>query len=217
MAVKNSCIENNIGLVHACAKRFANKGIEYDDIIQAGCLGLTKAFKAFDNARGTKFSTYAVPVILGEIKQLFRENSSLKVSRALKDLALKINRETEKFLSQYGRSPSISELSTILGETGENIFEALEASQTPLSLTVKCDNKDEEIDVPIDSEEEKISAKLSLTKAIEELNAVDKNLIILRFFHGKTQSQTAKILGLNQVAVSRKEKTILKTLRTKLQ
>lgn len=217
MAVKNSCIESNIGLVHACAKRFANKGIEYDDIIQAGCLGLTKAFKAFDNARGTKFSTYAVPVILGEIKQLFRENSSLKVSRALKDLALKINRETEKFLSQYGRSPSISELSTILGETGENIFEALEASQTPLSLTVKCDNKDEEIDVPIDSEEEKISAKLSLTKAIEELNAVDKNLIILRFFHGKTQSQTAKILGLNQVAVSRKEKTILKTLRTKLQ
>ena len=186
-------------------------------IIQAGCLGLTKAFKAFDNARGTKFSTYAVPVILGEIKQLFRENSSLKVSRALKDLALKINRETEKFLSQYGRSPSISELSTILGETGENIFEALEASQIPLSLTVKCDNKDEEIDVPIDSEEEKISAKLSLTKAIEELNAVDKNLIILRFFHGKTQSQTAKILGLNQVAVSRKEKTILKTLRTKLQ
>lgn len=217
MAVKNSCIENNIGLVHACAKRFANKGIEYDDIIQAGCLGLTKAFKAFDNARGTKFSTYAVPVILGEIKQLFRENSSLKVSRALKDLALKINRETEKFLSQYGRSPSISELSTILGETNENIFEALEASQIPLSLTVKCDNKDEEIDVPIDSEEEKISAKLSLTKAIEELNAVDKNLIILRFFHGKTQSQTAKILGLNQVAVSRKEKTILKTLRTKLQ
>ncbi len=217
MAVKNNCIEDNIGLVYACAKRFVNRGIEYDDIVQAGCLGLTKAFRAFDKTRGTQFSTYAVPVILGEIKQLFRENSSLKVSRALKDLSLKISRETEKFLSQYGRSPSISELSTILGESKENIFEALEASQTPLSLTVKCDNTDEEIDVPIASEEEKISAKLSLAQAIGELNEIDKNLIILRFFKGKTQTQTAKILGINQVAVSRKEKVILKTLRAKLQ
>lgn len=216
MSAKSICVEDNIGLVHACAKKFLSKGIEYEDIVQAGCLGLTKASKSFDETRGTQFSTYAVPVILGEIKQLFRESGALKISRSLKDLSLKINRETEKFLSLHGRSPSINELSEILEESRENIFEALEASQKPLSLTAVRDDKDEELDVPIDSEEEKISARLSIGKALDELDEIDKNMIILRFFKGKTQTETAKILGLTQVKVSRREKVILKELRAKL-
>ena len=216
MTVKNIHAENNIGLVYACAKRFIGRGIEYDDIIQAGCLGLTKAAKAFDETKGTQFSTYAVPVILGEIKQLFRENGAVKVSRALKDLALKINLETEKFLSKYDREPTINELSSILSETPEAIFEALESAQRPISLNISKNGENNEFDIPVDFEEDKISVKLSLLKALESLDKIDRYLIVLRFFKGKTQCETAKILGFTQVKVSRKEKIILKELRMKL-
>ena len=217
MAVKNTYAKENIGLVYACAKRFLNRGIEYDDIVQAGSLGLVKASKSFDENRGIKFSTYAVPVILGEIKQLFRSGGSIKVSRGIKDLSLKINRETERFVSIYSRNPSISELASILNVSDENIFEALESAQRPISLTSSSDEGDEEIDIAVEFDEERISARLSIMSVINSLNKKDRNLIVLRFFEGKTQSETANFLGVTQVWVSRREKLLLKSLRSSLQ
>lgn len=215
-SVRDNIVEKNIGLVHACAKRFLNRGIEYDDIFQCGCIGLMKASNMFDKNRGVQFSTYAVPVILGEIKQLFRENGSIKVSRILKDLSMKINKECERFIAAHGKSPSINELSDILGVDPEMVFDAMESSKIPISLSVSDKEEGDEIDIPVYFDEEKISLKISLMEALDSLNKSDKCLIILRFFQGKTQTDTANILGVTQVWVSRREKIILKELRMKL-
>lgn len=214
--IEDDVVEKNIGLVHACAKRFTNRGLEYDDIFQAGCLGLIKASNMFDEDRGVRFSTYAVPVILGEIKQLFRENGAIKVSRVLKDLSMKINKECERFLVTYGKNPSINELSQILGVDSEMIFDAMESSRLPLSLNMSNGEGEDEIDIPVYFDEEKISLRISLMEALDSLDRIDKYLIILRFFRGKTQSETSSILGVTQVWVSRREKSILRDLRIKL-
>lgn len=216
MPTKSEIIEKNIGLVHACAKRFLNRGLEYDDVFQAGCIGLVKAFNAFDSNRGVKFSTYAVPVILGEIKQLFRTNGAIKVSRALKDLSLKINNECENYAAEHGKSPSIGQLAEKFQVEQDLVLEALESSKSVLSLTFNQNDTDEEIGIPVSFEEEKISLKISLLDAINALEKRDKCIVILRFFQGKTQSDTAKILKVNQVWVSRREKVILRQLRDKL-
>ena len=216
MAVSSIKAQDNIGLVYACAKRFLNRGLEYDDIVQAGCIGLMKAAKSFDKNRGIQFSTYAVPVILGEIKQLFRSSGTIKVSRGLKDLSIKINREIESFENEYGRKPSINELSERLCVDNEQIFDALESSKQPVSLTMSNDDEDMQTDIPVEFDDEKISTHISLTNALNELEKKDKYLIILRFFESKTQSDTAKVLGVTQVWVSRREKVILKILREKL-
>lgn len=216
MVVNNTYIEANMGLVHACAKRFINRGIEYEDMVQAGCIGLVRADKSFDKDRGVKFSTYAVPFILGEIRQLFRSGGAIKVSRGLKDLSIKVHREIEKFLFQHSRNPTLEELSVLLNARREDIFEALESSQRPISLTVSSDKGEEEIKVPVEFDDEKISSKISLMQVLDKLCKTDKTLIALRFFHGKTQSQTAKILGVTQVWVSRREKYVLAELRKKL-
>ena len=132
---REQTIESNIGLVHACARRFKGKGIEYDDLFQAGCMGLVKATDAFDSQRGVRFSTYAVPVILGEIRRLFRDGGTVKVSRSLKELSLKAAREREHFTQKEGREPTISELSSLMEVPEETLVEALGASAPPLSLT----------------------------------------------------------------------------------
>ena len=119
-----SLAENNLGLVHLCANRFRNKGIEYDDLYGAGCVGLLKASKAYDSERGVRFSTYAVPVILGEIKRLFRDGGTIKVSRTLKELSLHISRQREKFILTEGREPTVEELCQISGEPAETVIEA---------------------------------------------------------------------------------------------
>lgn len=216
MSVKSVYVEDNIGLVHACAKRFINRGIEYDDIVQAGCIGLIKAGRAFDENRGLKFSTYAVPVILGEMRQLFRSGGSIKVSRSLKDLSIKINRETERFLSIYDRNPSIKELSELLNVSVEDVFDALESSQRPVSLTVSSDEGEEEVNIPVEFDDEGISTRISIMDVLDRLCETDKNLIMLRFFEGQTQSKTAKALGVTQVWVSRREKILLKEMRRML-
>ena len=118
----NSLAENNLGLVHLCANRFRNKGIEYDDLYGAGCIGLLKASKAFDPDRGVRFSTYAVPVILGEIKRLFRDGGTIKVSRSLKELSMHITRHREQFILSEGREPTIEELCLLSGQTSETVI-----------------------------------------------------------------------------------------------
>ena len=209
-------ITENLGLVHSCAHRFTGRGIEYEDLYQAGCMGLVKAFDAFDTERGVRFSTYAVPVILGEMRRLFRDGGTVKVSRSLKELSIRTTREREKFLLKNGREPAVSELAGILSETEENITEALCAAAPVVSLTVGEDEGGGQTDIPVESPEDEITERLSVIKAVSDLDEKDRMLIKLRYYESKTQTQTAKVLGMTQVQVSRREKKILEILRKEL-
>jgi len=206
--------EDNLGLVHLCANRFRGKGIEYDDLYGAGCIGLIKASKAFDVSRGVKFSTYAVPVILGEIKRLFRDGGAVKVSRGTKELSLRLTKIRENFMLKNGREPAVSELCTLSGASEEDVAEALNVAMPPMSLTGSGDDDSgSQIDLPVDPPDEEITDRLSLEQALSSLDAQDRQLIFLRYFQGKTQTQTAKLMGMTQVQVSRREKKILSKMR----
>ena len=202
---RQKTIEENIGLVHACAHRFQGKGIEYDDLFQAGCMGLVKATDAFDTGRGVRFSTYAVPVILGEMRRLFRDGGTVKVSRSLKELGMKLNRCREQFAREHGREATITELAQQLQVTQEAVVEALGANSPPVSLTSSEDSS--EVDLP---------DILSLRQMLERLEERDQKLIQFRYFQNMTQVQTAQRLEMTQVQVSRREKKILLWLRGQL-
>lgn len=213
--VKQPTAEENLGLVHLCANKFRGKGIEYDELYSAGCIGLLKAVKAFDTGRGVKFSTYAVPVILGEIKRLFRDGGAIKVSRSLKELSMRIQRLCESFRQREGREPSISELAELSGESEADISEALCISQPLLSLTAGDDDEGQ-IDIPSEAPDEAIVDLLALRQIMAALEPKDKALLELRYFRGLTQSKTAQALGMTQVQVSRREKKLLAQMREKL-
>ncbi|MCM1227615.1 MAG: sigma-70 family RNA polymerase sigma factor [Clostridium sp.] len=209
--------EENLGLVHLCANRLRGRGIEYDDLYSAGCIGLLKAAEAFDCERGIKFSTYAVPVILGEIKRLFRDGGAVKVSRSLKELSLKAVREREELSKQLGREPTVSELSLKLGISETDTAEALAVSMPPVSLTDSNDeNGGGQIDIAVPSPDAEIGDSLALRQVIELLEPKDRELIILRYYKGQTQSVAAKKLGMTQVQVSRREKKLLAFMREQL-
>ena len=210
---KKKLAADNLGLVHLCANRFRGKSIEYDDLYGAGCVGLMKAVNAFDFDRGVKFSTYAVPVILGEIKRLFRDGGTVKVSRSLKELSLRVTRSRESFVKEHGREPTINELAKLNDTDVEGINEALNVAMPPVSLTGTTDDSGSEIDIPIDSPDEKIADSISLRQVLGKLDKKDRDLIFLRYIRRKTQSETAKILGMTQVQVSRYEKKLLLKLR----
>jgi len=217
LSKREDVICNNIGLVHSCAKRFAGRGIEYDDLFQAGCMGLVKAADNFDEERGLKFSTYAVPVILGEIRRLFRDGGTVKVSRSLKELSMKAARERECFINREGREPTISEMADLLGVDVEQAAEALGAAMPPLSLTRSGDEDEgDQIDVPVAPPDELLTDKLALQQVLNELDALDRALIVLRYLKSNTQQTTAEILGMTQVQVSRRERAILQRMRQKL-
>lgn len=210
--------EENLGLVRLCANRFRGKGIEYDDLYSTGCIGLIKAVNGFDNERGVRFSTYAVPVILGEIKRLFRDGGSVKVSRSVKELALKITRLRDDFCREKGREPLISELAELSNVSEESITEALCAARPPLSLTASDDESDSgQIDVAVEACDEEMTERLSLYAALSELDEKDRLLIYYRYYKDKTQSKTAELLGMTQVQVSRREKKLLLALRSFLE
>lgn len=213
---RDAVISNNIGLVHACAHRFKGRGVEYDDLFQAGCMGLCKAADAFDENRGVRFSTYAVPVILGEMRRLFRDGGAVKVSRTLKELSIRINRERERLSNLIGHEPSVTELAQSLGIAEEQVVEAVCASSPPLSLTESEEEGGGQIDLPVESPEDLLSDVISLKQVVGSLDPRDRSLIILRYFSGKTQVQTAQALGMTQVQVSRREKKILMALRQEL-
>lgn len=206
-------IENNLGLVHSLCKRFAGRGIEYDDLYQAGCIGLIKATDAFDENRGLCFSTYAVPVIMGEIRRLFRDGGSVKVSRSVKELSMKINREKQKLEQRLGREPLISEIAKSIGVSNEEITEAICASQPTVSLTYEDDDGISETDLPTISTEDEISDRLLLDQAFDKLDEVERKIVELRYFNYLTQSKTAEIMCMTQVQISRAEKKILSKLR----
>ena len=210
-------IEKNLGLVHACAGRFKGRGIEYEELYAAGCLGLVKACDGFDTGRGVCFSTYAVPVILGEIKKLFRDGGTVKVSRSLKELSLKIGAERERCLKKTGREPGVTQLAQTLNTTPEQIALAIRASLPVLSLTPSDDEEGQrEWDVPVDSPEESLSDRIGLAEVMERLEPRDRQMIRLRFFGGRTQSEPARELGTTQVQVSRRERKILQWMREQL-
>lgn len=208
---------DNIGLVHSCAKRFRDRGVEYDDLFQAGCVGLTKAVDGFDTERGLKFSTYAVPVILGEIRRLFREGGTVKVSRSLKELSLKVNRERTRMAMELDREPTVFELAVRLERSSEEIAQALQAGLPPISLTSEReDDEGENLDIPVAAPEDAITDRLALKQVLSALEPQDRELILLRYMGNRTQQATADRLGMTQVQVSRRERRILENLRKQL-
>ncbi|EWM52523.1 sigma-70 family RNA polymerase sigma factor [Ruminococcus flavefaciens] len=212
---KKPLAEENLGLVHLCANRFRGRGIEYDDLYSAGCIGLLKAVRAFDCGRGVKFSTYAVPVILGEIKRLFRDGGAVRVSRSLKELSLRLTRLSEEFLQREMRAPTVAELAELSGESTSAVSEALCVSQPPVSLT-SGDDDEGQTDIPTEAPDESITDHIALRQILSELEPADRALLELRYFKGLTQSKTAAVLGMTQVQVSRREKKLLIYMREEL-
>jgi RNA polymerase sporulation-specific sigma factor len=211
---RNELIEQNLRLVHACAHRFEGKGIEYDDLYSAGCVGLVKAVDRFDQSKGFRLSTYAVPVILGEIKQLFRSGGSVKVSRSLQELSMRAQKLCEQYRARHDGEITITELAEQLGVDVYQAAQALSASKAVLSLS----GEDDEgyVDVPVPSPEEALTERLSLREVINALSDDERMLIIQRYYRHKTQQQTADVLGTTQVQISRKEKKILLKMRAML-
>ena len=213
---RSTMVEKNLGLVHSCAHRFRGRGIEYDDLFQAGCMGLVKATAAFDEARGVMFSTYAVPVILGEIRRLFRDGGAVKVSRSVKELGIKAARVKEQLGVVLGRDPALSEVAEAMERTPGEIAEALAATTPPVSLTGSEEEGGGQIDLPVDSPEERLSDILALKQAMARMEEQDRRLIILRYYGNRTQTETARELGMTQVQVSRREKKLMQYFRKEL-
>lgn len=206
----------NLGLVHACAARFKGKGVDYDDLYNAGCVGLIKAIDRYDPQTGNRLSTYAVPVILGEIRLLFREGGSVRVSRSLRSLSIKARRIADEYRQSHPSDIRVDELAERLGTDVYTAQEALNAAQAVISLSDDRDGDESALDIPVPSDEDRVTERLSLLQTMEALNMDERELIRLRYFKHKTQSETAKALNTTQVQISRKEKKILTKMRSML-
>lgn len=209
-------IESNLGLVHSCAHKLRGRGVEYEDLFQAGCVGLIKAVDGFDEERGFSFSTYAVPVILGEMKRIFRDDGTVSVSRSLKEKGRKISYEKEVFIKQFNREPTVKEIAERLGFDEYETVQAITASMPVISMTMQDDESENQFDIPVDSHEQSVSTLIALEQVMSELDERDKEIIRMRYYTGLTQTVIAKKLGMTQVQVSRREKVILKQMRSKL-
>ena len=210
---RDEFIEGNLPLVHKLANRFRGRGVEYEELYAAGCVGLVKAVDRLEPERGLCFSTYAVPVILGEIRRLFRDGGSVKISRSLKELSVKAARLRDQ-LSANGE-PRISDIAQALGVTPEEAAEALCAGIPPVSLDHGGEDG-EPLPVPSASGEDALIDRLALRQCLSELSGEDREILMLRYFRRKTQCETAQILGMTQVMVSRRERKLLKELREQL-
>ncbi len=208
-------IEDNMGLVYSVVKRFLGRGTEYEDLVQIGSIGLIKAAKHFDESKGFQFSTYAVPMIIGEIKRFLRDDGAVKVSRSLKEHAGKIGYAKEKLSNSLGRSPTLSELETETGLTKEEITRALDAARPCTSIYEQNEDDTYVLDkiVTKESEEEKNIERIFLKELLDSLDNRSRKVILLRYFKEETQQQVADRLGVSQVQVSRIEKKVLEKLR----
>jgi len=213
---RDEMISRNLPLVHSCARKFTNRGVEYDDLFQSGCIGLIKAVDNFDKTRGFSFSTYAVPVILGEIKRIFRDGGSIKVGRTLKERSRKLIKIKDRLTNAQGYEPTIGQLAKEAGIEVAEAAELLNVATPPTSLSYSDENGECEIDIPINSHEVQVSNHIALRQVISQLDQRDKMILELRFFHSMTQTQTAQALEMTQVQVSRREKVILTMLRKEL-
>ncbi|HIZ66005.1 MAG TPA: SigF/SigG family RNA polymerase sporulation sigma factor [Candidatus Blautia pullicola] len=215
-------VEKNMGLVRSIVKRFANRGVETEDLIQIGCIGLLKAIDKFDLSYDVKFSTYAVPMITGEIKRFLRDDGMVKVSRSLKEIAMKAYGAREELLAKEGREPGTEEIAEALGISREELVLAMESGAQVESLQktiYESDGSDIYLEDRLPQEknqQEAVLNRMLLEQILGTLDARERELIYLRFFQEKTQSYIAEKMGMSQVQVSRMEKKILKRLREKL-
>lgn len=215
---REKLINCNLKLVFSLVQRFENRGYELEDLFQIGTIGLIKAIDKFDFNYNVKFSTYAVPMIVGEIKRFLRDDSPVKVSRSLKETAYRVHRLREQLLKKLGREPSISEIADELGVSQEQIITALEAIQQPGSIyeTLYQDEGDpilllDQLSDPTDHQT--WIDKLALKEVLDKLPERHRQVIFMRFFEDKTQTEVAEIIGLSQVQISRIERQALKTMR----
>lgn len=219
---QSNIIENNLGLIWSIVKKFSNRGYEPDDLFQIGCIGLMKAIKKFNFSYEVKFSTYAVPMIIGEIKRFLRDDGIIKVSRSIKEISNKARVVREILSKELRREPTIGEISERLGVAVEELAMAMDAGMSPESLYSQIYENDSNPILLIDrvnqseSGETEIINKIVLNEMLQHLEPREKKVIILRYFKEKTQTQIAKILGISQVQVSRIEKRILEQMREKI-
>lgn len=210
-------VEKNVRLVWSVVQRFLNRGYDPDDLFQIGSIGLLKSIDKFDLSYDVKFSTYAVPMIIGEIQRFIRDDGVVKVSRSLKELGNKIRKAKDELTKQYGRAPTITELADYLAVPQEEILMAQEASRSPASIheTVYENDGDPIIlmDQISDDENEKWFDKIALEEAIRELNERERLIVYLRYYKDQTQTEVAERLGISQVQVSRLEKKILEQIK----
>lgn len=216
---REQLVEENIGLVWCVVKRFCGRGIESEDLFQIGSIGLLKAIDKFDLSYDVKFSTYAVPMISGEIKRFLRDDGMIKVSRSLKELSYRSFQMREKLTDRLGREPTLTELSEELGIGKEEIVQAMEAGSEVESLYRPIHQKEgseirllDKIEEK-EKKEDKILDHMLLGQLLETLNPEERRLIYLRYFADRTQTDVGKIMGISQVQVSRLEKKILENMR----
>lgn len=215
---KEILLENNTLLIKSIIRRFKNKGVEYDDLYQLGCIGFLKAINNFDESFGVRFSTYAVPMIIGEVKRFLRDDGAIKVSRVIKTQARAINSFIENYNGAGGETPTIEEISAALNMEREDVILALDSSKMPLSLSETLDDgadkKIELIDkIASDDKEDDMVDKILLESVIEKLPPREKKIIFMRYYRDNTQSEIAEALGVSQVQVSRIESKIIKQIR----
>ncbi len=212
---------NNTALIKSIIRRFKGKGIEYDDLFQIASLGFIKAINNFDNSFGVKFSTYAVPMIVGEIKRYIRDNGAIKVSRSIKILASKINKFIDEYLLLNGESPSVEHIAENFNIQPAEVVIALDSAKMPVSIYDRVDGDEEGIELceklSDNYDDDENLLKIQLNEEIKELEERDKKIIYLRYYRAKTQSEIAKSLGISQVQVSRLENKIILKLRKKFE
>jgi len=218
---KETIFKNNELLLKSIIRRFKGKGVEYDDLYQIASIGLLKAIVNFDESFNVKFSTYTVPMVIGEIKRYMRDNGAVKVSRSLKILANKINKYAQEYQTKHNESPSIESLAKVFCVSQEDIVLALDSIRMPLSLYDKCDDEKESglelIDKIADkANEDDLIEKIELDTVLNGLNERERKIMVLRFYRDKTQTEVAQTLGVSQVQVSRLESKIIEKMRKKL-
>lgn len=215
-------IKGNLRLVLSVIRRFQNSSENADDLFQIGCIGLIKAIDNFDTTLQVKFSTYAVPMIIGEIRRYLRDNNSIRVSRSLRDIAYKAIYTRENYMKQYLKEPTVTEIAQEIGIEKEMIVYALDAIQNPVSLFEPVYTEGGDTLYVMDqisdkkNKEERWIENLALREAMQRLNSREKHIIELRFYEGKTQMEVAQEIGISQAQVSRLEKNALKSMRNYL-
>ena len=218
---KTKLLEENSPLIKSVIKRFKDKGIEYDDLYQIGCIGFLKAIKNFNPEFNVKFSTYVVPMVIGEIKRFMRDDGAIKVSRALKTLNMQINKYIEKYYQKNFIKPSIEELAKYFQVEEQDIIMAMDSAKMPVSIYTPLEEENESMSIidriePEDDCNEKMLDDIALKEVVKKLDTRDKKIILLRYYYDKTQSEIAKELNISQVQVSRLENKILENLKKKL-
>ena len=214
-------MEINLGIVRSIALRFKDRGVEYEDLIQIGSIGMLKAIRSFDLEKGTVFSTYAVPLIIGEIRRFIRDDGLIKVSRVYKQQGAMLMRERERFTNEMGREPKIEELAKRCGLSVEEASVAIDATSSVNSLSASLNGEDESytLENTLSQEKNEIDLKIehiALSQAISSLPPLWRQIVTLRYLKELSQQVTAEMLGLTQVKISREEKKIFEALRKKL-